>query len=86
VLPFSLKGAAADGLTPPFHSGPAHHAFLWPLLDVERPSSRHAELPPPGAKFAPRLECVVLGSSIVRAYYVAALSPPRRSGPLEGNG
>ena len=86
MLSFFLEGAATDGPTPPFHSGPTHHAFLWPLLDVERPSSRPTELPLPGAESAPRLECVALGSSMVRAYYVAALSPPRRSGLLEGNG
>jgi len=76
VLSFSLEGTAADGPTPPFRSGPAHHAFMWPLLDIERPSSRLAELPPPGAKFAPCLECVALWSSMVRAYYVAALLLP----------
>jgi len=86
VWSFSLEGAAADGPTPPFRCGPAHHALLWPLLDVERPSSRPAELPPLGAESAPRLECVALGSLTVQAYYAAALSLPRRSGPLEGNG
>ena len=82
----SLEGAAADGPIPPFHSGLARHASPWPLLDVERPSFRPAELPPHGVESAPRLECVALGSSMVRAYCVAALSPPRHSGPLEGNG
>ena len=79
VLSFSLVGAAADRPTPPFHSGPAHHAFLWLLLDVERPSSWPAELPLLGAESAPRLECVVLESSTVRAYCVAASLPSRRS-------
>jgi len=86
VLSFSFEGVAADGPTPPFRSGPAHCASLWLLLDVERPSSRLAELPPLEAESAPRLECVVLESSMVRAYCVVASLPPRRSGPLEGNG
>ena len=86
MLSFSLEGAAANGPTPPFRSGQAHHAFLWLLLDVERPSSQPAELPLLGAESAPRLECVVLESSMVRAYCVAASLPPRHSGPLEGNG
>jgi len=86
VLSFSLEGAAADGPTPPFRSGPAHHAFPWLLLDVERPSSQPAELPLHGAESAPRLECVTLESSTVRAYCIAASLPPRRFGPLEGNG
>ena len=82
---FSLVGVAADGPTPPFCFGLAHRAFRWPLLDVEKPSFRRAELPPPGAEFAPHLGCVVLGSSTALASFAAALSLPQRSGLLEGN-
>ena len=86
ALSFSLEGVAADGLTPLFRSGLAHHAFLWLLLDVERPSSRLAELPPPGAEFAPRLECVVLVSLRARACFATTSSLRRCSSPLEGSG
>ena len=86
ALSFSLKGVAADGLTPLFRSGPAPHAFLWLQLGVERPSSRLAELPPPGAESAPRLECTMLGSLRAQTCYTRTLLPPRRSGPLGGSG
>ena len=81
-----LEGVVADGPTPPFRFGPARRVFSRLPLDVERPSSRLAELPQLEAESTPRLECVVLGSSRVHACYVVAWSLPRRSGPLEGNG
>ena len=71
-----LEGVVAEGPTPPFRFGPARHASLTLPLDVERPSSRLAELPPLEADFAPRLECVVLRSSRIQACYVAAWSLP----------
>ena len=79
MLSSSLEGAAADGPIPPFCSGPAHHASLWLLLDVERPSSRPAEPPLLGAESAPRLEFAALGSWKVQACFIAALLLPRRS-------
>jgi len=33
------RGVAPNEQMPPFHSGMARRIFLWPLLDVERPSS-----------------------------------------------
>jgi len=82
---FSLEGAAANGPTPPFRFGLAHCAFRWPLLDVEKPNFRPAELPPPGAKSAPRPGCAALGSSTALACFAATLLLPQRSGLLEGN-
>ena len=85
MLSFSLEWGAVDGPIPPFHSGLAHHASLWPLLNAERPSSRPAELPLLGAESILYLKCVMLESSIGQAYCAAALSWRRRSGPLVGS-
>jgi len=79
-------GVAADGPTPPFRFELAHRAFQWQLLDVEKPSFRPVELPPPGVVSTPRLECVELGCLTAPACFAAALSLLRRSGLLEGNG
>jgi len=86
VLSSLLEGVIADGLTPPFHFVLARDVSPWPLLDVEKLSSRPAELPLLGEEYAPRLEFATLGSSRAQACYVAASSPPRRSGLLKGNG
>jgi len=83
---FPSGGVAADGPIPLVRFGLAHRAFQWQPLFVEKLSFRLAELPPPGAEFAPRPGCVELGSSMALACSAAALLPPQRSGLLEGNG
>ena len=86
VLSSLLEGVVADGLTLPFHFGSARHASPWLLLDAKKLSSRPAKPPLLEAESEPRLEFAALGNSRGQACYVAALSPPRHSGLLEGSG
>ena len=71
-----LEVAVLGEQTPRSRFELAQGAFMWPPLDVERPSSRLAELPPHGADLAPHLKCVAPWSLRAQACCVAAWLPP----------
>jgi len=62
---------AVDGPTTPFHFGLARRAFQWPLLDVEKPSFRLAELPLPGAESAPHFSGLLNSLGVRRLWHVS---------------